>query len=559
MTSYSGLNGNSYQVSNQPIASGGEGLICPIVSNGHGNLLAKLYKPNIDAQVLSQKYAKLITMAKMNTDSISQNIAWPNDILIENRSTIKGFVMRKMPNTKTMAEVVSQKDFSSWRKRLILAANLCDVVNEVHAIHQVIGDMQPQNFGVDTDKGYCYAFDADSFHIKDASGRYYPCVVGLAEYFAPELQAKIKQGLRITDLDPAETFTQQTDLFALAVLLFQILFKGFHPFTGRVVETADSSVFMSTSQNISRLRSPYFNPPPGMAMPAGAPPTSMLPNSTQVMFHNALLTYDRPSAAQWQQEIIGLIGSLSVCSQGHEFHKGNKACPWCALEQSAADRPVKKKSAPQTTPKPAVQQDTPPARKKQPSPQRQNNSPQRLQQQTPDTPPAAQPRTRPQSNRQQSVKDDRSGGKKFVYFIACLSLWVLWIGGILLLSHTWFTKHIQDFNWSNIPVFTILSIPCFITSFHPPESRGANAFHNLYLVLKNGRYAYYFVMGLLLLLYLEYIIDDKTSSTAHIYMEQLMSSMIIYFAVRAIAYLLIPEKSKQTAIVDKKRGKTNDH
>ncbi|MGI6695803.1 MAG: hypothetical protein ACOX6O_06145 [Christensenellales bacterium] len=547
MTNYTGLRGHVYQVDNQPIASGGEGLICPITSDGTGNLLAKLFKPTMNTQALHQKAAKLVAMVQMKTDSVSQHIAWPQDVLMDNSNVIRGFVMRRMPNTTTMAEVVSSKAFNSWRKRLILAANLCDVVSEVHSLRQVIGDMQPQNFGVDQDKGYCYAFDADSFHIMDTQGRYHPCVVGLAEYFAPELQAKMKQGLKMADLNPADTFTQQTDLFALGVLLFQILFMGFHPFTGRVVETADSSVFMSTSENINRLRSPYFNPPPGMAPPAGAPPVSILPLSTQVLFHNALLTFDRPTAKEWHQEIIKIIGSLSVCSRGHEYHKENGACPWCALERGSASKSATKKSTPQATPVSTAQQNmqTPQCQQVQvgpiPAQPRVVSTP--TQPQVAHHTSAANTAEKPQNIQQNDIPDDRPLWKMIVHGIALVSLWLFWLWGSIYLSCIWFKKSIEGYKTPFMILAGILSIPCLISSFRPPALRGVNIFHNLHYVLKNGRYIYYFVGGIILFSGTYFLFEEFGLVTQDQFLESAVP-LITYFAARAIAYMLIPEKAK---------------
>ena len=62
----------------------------------------------------------------------------------------------------------------------------------------------------------------DSFQVS-ADGKTYRCEGGFPEYTPPELQ-----GVAFRDVDRA----QDHDCFGLAIVIFQLLFMGRHPFSG---------------------------------------------------------------------------------------------------------------------------------------------------------------------------------------------------------------------------------------------------------------------------------------------------------------------------------------
>ena len=84
-----------------------------------------------------------------------------------------------------------------------------------------MGDVNPQNILVTKD-GSVMLIDCDSFQVPEQHGRQpHPCVVGSPEYTAPEIEDFQRQ-FRSHD----------SDNFALAVLLYQLLGDGSHPYLG---------------------------------------------------------------------------------------------------------------------------------------------------------------------------------------------------------------------------------------------------------------------------------------------------------------------------------------
>ena len=343
---YKGLRGSAYSLSSNPLGSGGEGKIYEIISQP--NLVAKLYtaRPSITDE-------KLYYMVKLSMSMNCEHLAWPQDLLIKD-GCMTGFVMRKFSNTRMLSDMLPEKEFD-WLKRVCVAINLCDVVREVHNLRQCIGDMNPNNFGINMGNGHVCAFDVDSFHLKSENGQWYPCTVGIAEYYPPELQRLTMSGRSLRELSPESSFTKQSDLFALAVLIFQLLFNGYHPFAARRLSRRDSSVSMpSRAKNILNQSSPWFNPPSGITIPIGAPQLSIVPAYITKLFQQAFFTNDRPDAVCWQQSLNRLLSEINV----NKAKWGPKEQPGQSYKDSsrATSPPTKPASAapkPQPVPKPA--------------------------------------------------------------------------------------------------------------------------------------------------------------------------------------------------------------
>lgn len=290
------VSGKNYRIQMPPLIRGGEGEICNII--GEPGLLAKIYHNKGLAN--EEKIYQMVRMENL----ISHNyIAWPLDALIE-AGHITGFTMQKFANTKPLSELLSYSNEElSWEKRLFIARNLCDVVREVHAGGQCIGDMNPGNFGVDMKAYTVYAYDVDSFHLHTEDNQWYPCVVGIRNYFSPELQNNTMQS-SLRSEDPRKTFTQNSDLFALGLLIFQLLFEGFHPFSCRLLPWVDSDCNVpGQNQNIVNGYSPWFEENTTLGIPLNAPSLDIVPPVIQQLFRRAFFSQERPGAEEWQRVI----------------------------------------------------------------------------------------------------------------------------------------------------------------------------------------------------------------------------------------------------------------
>ena len=108
-----------------------------------------------------------------------------------------------------------------YEYRANIGVRIAEAFRRLHAIHVRIGDVNPSNILV-SDNGSVMLIDCDSFQIPGPPGHQpYPCVVGSPEYTAPEID-DFRRQFR----------SQDSDNFALAVLLYQLLSNGSHPYQG---------------------------------------------------------------------------------------------------------------------------------------------------------------------------------------------------------------------------------------------------------------------------------------------------------------------------------------
>ena len=339
-----GTSGTRWELEDICFAKGGEGELYSVKgTKGH---VVKLYKDGVLTPTKTEKLTYMTTL--YSKDRLNQ-LAWPIDMVKDQSGQIKGFVMKKFNATEDMADLLDESSNQSmnldWKKRIIIALNLSLLVEEIHSMGQIIGDMNPKNFGVDMNNGFVCAFDTDSFHLYNATAhKWYPCTVLDPHYIAPELQEKFQKGQRVDSFRPEETFTAETDRFALAILIFQLLFNGTHPFTAARVPNRGSSVVVhSRVTNIYQRMCPYFNPSPNVTLPRYAPPLSIVPANIQNAFRKAFLTGNRPQASEWVKMLNMLRRQLITCPQGHYYGKYNTACPWCKpnnkLTPPEPDRP----------------------------------------------------------------------------------------------------------------------------------------------------------------------------------------------------------------------------
>lgn len=315
---------------NTAIASGGEGRIYPIAQDS--SLVAKIYHRPTD-----EDGDKLTVMFSMPPDAPiaapgHASIAWPMDLLhtVGGREKIVGFVMPRVTKVlpihtfytpKTRRE---QKPLFNYLYLHRTARNLASAVNALHVRGYVIGDVNESNILV-TDTALITLVDTDSFQVRDPyTGYVYRCPVGKPEFTPPELQ-----GQTFRDIDRAP----EHDLFGLAVLIFQLLMEGTHPFSGVYLGSDEPPPLEA------RIRSGHFPSGtkriPYRPMPA-APPWEMLDPRLRQMFIRCFedghtSPSARPDAKTWASAIREAEDALVTCSKNNQHKYGNhlSRCPWC--------------------------------------------------------------------------------------------------------------------------------------------------------------------------------------------------------------------------------------
>jgi DNA-binding helix-hairpin-helix protein with protein kinase domain len=301
------------------IASGGEGVIYSLLDSP-GEVL-KVYK---DLRELSEKRKKVECMTRMYRPGLASHTAWPTDM-------VDGpFLAILMPRVSgiELHDVYGPKSrmtkFPLARNKFLVtvAYNLCAALEDVHATGAVVGDFNQRNILVGAKAEVCF-IDCDSFQITVGAMTYW-CPVGIPDFLAPEVQ-----GVSLATL----VRTPNHDNFTLAVLIFQILFLGKHPFAG--VGGPD----LELPEAIKRFLYAYggAGAAQGIRPPPGAPPMDTITKPMVQLFERAFSRIaargGRPTPSEWAKEIRILLENTVRCQADptHEYFAPRGTCPWCEM------------------------------------------------------------------------------------------------------------------------------------------------------------------------------------------------------------------------------------
>jgi len=322
------------------LGTGGEAHI--YVVPGHENLVAKVWhKPSPER---TRKVAVMLAnppvdpMANQNHSSI----AWPIDMLFPpGRARVAaGFLMPRVVNMRPVADYMHPKTrrrvcpLFNYLYLLRTARNLATAVRALHERGYVIGDLNESNVLV-SETALVTLVDTDSFQVWDAeTGHMYRCRVGKPEFTPPEMQGKTFSTI---DRTPAN------DLFALGVLVFQLLMEGTHPFAGIYRGSGEPPPY---EKRIAAGHFPFAGDQriPYAPKPT-APPFEMLAPGLRNLFLRCFQDGHfrpelRPDPQTWQWLIEEAELHLVVCWQNsqHLFGDHLEKCPWCERAQLLGGR-----------------------------------------------------------------------------------------------------------------------------------------------------------------------------------------------------------------------------
>lgn len=445
---YQGLYGAVYFVEENKIAGGGEGSIHRIQNNY--NQVAKIFKTKCRN---SEREEKLRLMVKYRlTDEQYQTLTWPQDVIYDQNGFI-GYIMPKLNALDSITSIYSNGDNQyDLRYRMIAAINLCIVVQTVHDMGQVCGDMNPQNICINLkskseNRGFHITLvDTDSYHFSD-NGKTYRCEVGLADYIAPELQKKFGNGRTLKSI-PLPTYTKETDLFALAVHIFTLLMNGCHPFAcaqeikgsyqhtmNQMNEFFDKPSIV-TPQPIDNIKNgffPFYHKKDGITYPLYAPAFESLPYEIYRLFIRTFAEgyadpQKRADAKEWVDVLMHCVGpgasNIVSCAKNktHWFFRHNTTCPLCAMEE----RMMRYLSASSAVPPPVTPKHQNRNAGNAPPRQKRNTAPPPVQSQKRNAvPPPVSPQTLPQASSQTPTVTSNPPQKKHIFSVLKFILYML--------------------------------------------------------------------------------------------------------------------------------------
>jgi DNA-binding helix-hairpin-helix protein with protein kinase domain len=306
------------------LGKGGEGSVYEVLGDP-GRVLKIYHEPGrINVE-------KLTAMVRLRTPSLGKVSAWPERMLHQQRGgRVVGFIMPRADGTN-LSDLLgpgSRKiSFPQATYPFVVhaALNLARAFATTHSVGAVVGDVKEVNEVVN-DKAMVTLVDTDGFQIRDPqSGRIFFTTAVTATHQPPELQG-------MSDFSRL-TRTPDQDAFGLAVLIFQLLFMGRHPFTGVPVAQKDLEIHeaikllqFSWAPNLSRRL--YSQPPATLSLASVG--------ALGPLFLRAFLSTQpggRPSSAEWAGMLESYKNQLRMCSvnSAHAYVETG-GCPLCRIE-----------------------------------------------------------------------------------------------------------------------------------------------------------------------------------------------------------------------------------
>ena len=305
------------------IGRGGEGEVFAVA--GNTGVAAKLYT-FVDARSREEKIKAMVALGLAQKTSL---VAFPTSMICKRDGAFVGFLMRLVSAHRPLHDIYSpgsrKHNFPKADFRFLVrtAANIARAVASVHATGCVIGDINHSSILV-SNNATVALIDADSFQLQSGSRTFY-CLVGVPEYTPPELQGIPLGSIRRTP---------NHDAFGLAVVVFQLLFMGRHPFIGSIRK----GDLPQLGDAIRDYRFVYAeNRNVGMDQPPGTPVLSDFSTEVASAFEKAFSReseLSRPTAAHWIGVLTSLEASLVQCKTEplHYYGKTASDCPWCQME-----------------------------------------------------------------------------------------------------------------------------------------------------------------------------------------------------------------------------------
>ena len=341
-----GVSGKKYEIEQKPFSSGGEGDIYAIL--GVDNQVIKVYKKDRVTRELENKINLMVR--RPPSSNVLNQVAWPLDSVHDSAGVFCGFVMTKLDITDELSDiyVYPPKSGITYQQKLVLAQNICAVIHEVHRAGYVFGDFNPRNIGINVNTGVVAFLDTDSYHIvlEKNINQAYRCNVCAPGYVAPELLEKCSYHISAHPEDkqsvyakiPLDTFTLETDNFALAIHMFRLLMNGYTPFNG-INENESVSMGSPGVGDVAVKRDSYCFKPGNKPLAAAVPDISVLPNDVASLFTRAFIDgrkdpKKRPNAIEWHKALENYEKSLITCSvnRTHMYKRGMAYCPWCEAD-----------------------------------------------------------------------------------------------------------------------------------------------------------------------------------------------------------------------------------
>ncbi|MYU21846.1 hypothetical protein [Streptomyces sp. SID8352] len=317
----------------RPLGQGGQGSVWGV--SDRDDLVVKIYDRSPDDAQL-RRLAAMLRARPLEREHLLPDqpplLVWPTS-LVEAGGRPVGYGMPRLPSSHIPLTGLLQKQVrlrrfegqAHWRFLLGVAANLAYMTAGLHAEGFVVGDLSSTNAVADQ-RGFITLLDCDSFAFRDAlTGEDFGCDVFTDDYAGPERHA-------------GEQPTAHSDDFALAVLVYQLLTGGNHPFDGAPkYGTEESTRKDNILAGTSFLLHPDRVVTPAQLLPPEVVPPQLLRLARQAFGPGLRNPERRPRSTAWLDALDEARARVLQCPAVpvHWYGGHLTACPWCRRQ---ADR-----------------------------------------------------------------------------------------------------------------------------------------------------------------------------------------------------------------------------
>lgn len=296
----------------------------------------KIFTDKLDAMLRSPPAGVLIKEA----DHTFIQYTWVNYLLKDVTGNLVGFLMHFVDQNSTNAldtyydpvliKRLPNKLNTALSLKIEIARNLCDLIDRLHVAKHYFIDIKPQNIRVYRDNNKVVLMDCDGYSIKNNNFTpdRFPADLISTDFIAPEV-------LRYNLLP--SSLSEEQDRYGLAVLLFQLLNRGTHPFQGIVV---NPNIKVTTNDERASLGLyPYGIISHPSVKPRPQSVHHLLLEETRILFDQAFTQLDRPSAKDWKNHFQSILDSKKLvrCSNYpndiNHIHFSGKGCIGCKISE----------------------------------------------------------------------------------------------------------------------------------------------------------------------------------------------------------------------------------
>ena len=270
--------------------------------------------------------------------------AWVKYVIKNGVGKVIGFMMPYVDHDETYSldtfydPVLSKrlKPFeSALTLRIQLAINLCELIENLHKNQNYFVDIKPQNIKVYKKNHKVVLLDCDGYSISNpnSSPNRFEAELISTDYIAPEVTRN--------NLKPS-TLGLQQDLYGLAVILFQLLNRGTHPFQGI---TTDKNISASTNDERASLGLYAYGLTENWKVkPRSQSIHNLFLDETRALFDKSFESETRTTAEEWINHFKDILNNkkLELCDKVDRSKKlekdlihikfNGKECIGCKLE-----------------------------------------------------------------------------------------------------------------------------------------------------------------------------------------------------------------------------------